>query len=631
MPFDVQQITGTAQPLVQLLSNVRYGLEFYQREYSWEDAQVTELIDDLTSRFLHQYDSAHERRQVASYRPYFLGPIVTTPRDGVRYLVDGQQRITTLSLLLIYLRRCLSENYANDAGALESLIFSSSYGEKTFNLDVDERNDCLKAILDDQQFDPQTTTSQSVRNMWNRYEKIAECFPEDLQDEKLPYFVDWIQNRVILVDIGTPDHDMALEIFETMNDRGLRLNSIDMLKSYLLARVDENQIADLNDRWRHRVTELSDTEKNADAEFVKAWLRGKYAQTQRERKANSSPGDFDIIGTAFHKWVRDNACNIGLQREADYQQFVERGFLHLSSRYLLLLRACQTTFEARLATVYYVAQTGFTLLLPVILAAITPDDDDTAFFGKAKMVAGALDIYLVRRMVNNRNIGYSTVVYTMFTLIKEIRDRPIDELRTVLASWLEREHERLDGIRSGSDGPFRLTQRNRKYIRYILARITSWLDGELGTRTTLTEYFDRTRRHPYEVEHVLPDHYDRHSTEFQNEPEFQEHRNRLGALLLLPKDFNASYGDMPYLEKVNHYYSQNPLARSLHPLSYENNPSFRRLMGKYDVQFEAESQFSKSTIDRRQKLYQRLAEVVWDPARFGLTLNTSFEGQERQP
>ena len=616
MPFDVQQITGTAQSLVRLLSNVRYGLGFYQREYSWEDAQVTELIDDLTSRFLDQYDPAHERRQVASYRPYFLGPIVTTPRDDVRFLVDGQQRITTLSLLLIYLRSCLSKNYADDAGALESLIFSSSYGEKTFNLNVDERNDCLKAILDGRQFDPQTTTSQSVRNMWNRYEKIAECFPEDLQDEKLPYFVDWLKNRVIMVDIGTPDQDMALEIFESMNDRGLRLNSIDMLKSYLLAGVDESRIKELNSRWRHRVTELSDTEKNADTEFVKAWLRGKYARTQRERKANSSPGDFDIIGTAFHKWVRDKASNIGLQREADYQQFVERGFLHLSSQYLRLLRACQT-FEAPLATVYYVAQTGFTLLLPVILATITPDDDDTAFFRKAKMVAGALDIYLVRRMVNYRNIGYSTVVYTMFTLIKEIRDRSIDELRTALASWLKREQERLNGINSGSYGLV-LTQRNRKYIRYILARITSWLDDELG-RTTPTAYFDRSRRHPYEVEHVLADHFDQHRTEFQTEPEFQEHRNRLGALLLLPKDFNASYGDMPYPDKVKHYHGQNPLARSLHPRAYENNPSFRRLIKKHDLQFEAEPTFSKSTIDKRQKLYQRLAEVVWAPARFDLT------------
>ena len=120
---------------------------------------------------------------------------------------------------------------------------------------------------------------------------------------------------------------MALEIFETMNDRGLRLSNTDMLKSYLLARVGEEDLIDtLNDRWRRRITELTDAEKNADAEFVKAWLRGNYATTQRERKANASPGDFDIIGTAFHKWVRDNATGIGLDSVADYRAFVEREF-----------------------------------------------------------------------------------------------------------------------------------------------------------------------------------------------------------------------------------------------------------------------------------------------------------------
>ena len=139
---------------------------------------------------------------------------------------------------------------------------------------------------------------------------------------------------MILVDIGAPDQDMALEIFETMNDRGLRLSSTDMLKSFLLARVgDENVIRDLNNRWRQRVTELVDSEKNADAEFVKAWLRGKHAKTQRERKANAAPRDFDIIGTAFHKWVRDSQTAIGLDRTGDYREFVEREFLGLSSRY----------------------------------------------------------------------------------------------------------------------------------------------------------------------------------------------------------------------------------------------------------------------------------------------------------
>ncbi len=620
MAVDVAQITGTARSVSQLLSNNRYGLDYYQREYSWEETQAAELIDDLTTRFLDEFEEAHERRHVASYRPYFLGPIVTAQRDGVRYLVDGQQRITTLTLLLVYLRRALNAVSADDAEALNSLIFSSSFGKKSFNLDVDEREKCLSAILEEEDYDV-TDAPESVRNLWQRYHDIVDRFPSDLLGAALPYFVDWVQHRVILVDIAAPDQDMALEIFETMNDRGLRLSNTDMLKSFLLARAgDDTMIRELNDRWRRRVTELTDVEKNADAEFIKAWLRGDYANTQRERKRNAAPGDFDIIGTAFHKWVRDNADRLGLKREDEFRTFVEHDFMRLSARYLELLHASQA-LEAGLEAVFYNAHTGFTLQLPVILASITPDDDDGIFRQKASLVAGALDIFVARRMVNFRNFGYSTVVYTMFNLMKEVRNRPVDELRGVLGKWLASEPERFDGIKT-----FRLNQRNGSHIHYLLARMTAWLDERLGTGVRFSDYVDRARKHPFEVEHIWANHFERHTDEFPSQYEFEEHRNKFGDLLMLPKDFNASFGDMPYAQKVEHYNAQNPLVRSLHPLTYENNPTFLRIRSEHELAFVAyPTQFKKADVDARQALYRQLAEVIWDPSRLGLVEATGDE------
>lgn len=612
---DVQQITGTARSVSQLLSNSRYGLDFYQREYSWKETQVSELIDDLAGRFLDEFDSEHERGQVASYRPYFLGPIMTTQRDGIRYLVDGQQRITTLSLLLIYLHRSLTESFPEDANSLNMLIFSTSFGRRTFNLEVDERRECLDAILNGRDYSVQQEP-ESVRNLWTQFETITENFSSDLQGDVLPYFTDWLLHRVILIDVVAPDQDMALEIFETMNDRGLRLDNIDMLKSYLLARAgEESVIQNLNSRWRHRVTELADIEKNADAEFVKVLLRGNYAQSQRQRKARSSPGDFDIIGTAFHKWARDNAEIIGLKSSCDYRNFVEREFFGLSERYLDLLRASRS-FTPGLESVYYNACTGFTLQLLAILAAITPDDDHDTFIDKAALVSGSLDIYVVRRMVNYRNFGYSTVVYNIFNLTKSLRNKPLVELKSVLARWLASEDEQLDGICSNS---YALTQRNRSHIRYILARITAWLDSKLGEQETFVKYLDRSLKYPFEIEHILPDHFDQYTNEFEDENQFNEYRNRIGALLLLPKDFNASYGDMAYQEKVAHYNGQNPLARSFSPMAYENNPTFSRICKTHALEFQPYSYvFSREQIIQRQRLYQALAEILWSPDRLGI-------------
>ncbi len=613
--MDIQQIVGAARSVSQLLSNTRYGLDFYQREYKWAEAQVADLLDDLTDRFLDEYESSHERKDVASYRPYFLGPIVTAQRDGVRYLVDGQQRITTLTLLLICLRRWLNDTHPEDAHALNLLIYSYSMGRKTFNLDVRERVDCLQAILDDLDFDP-SNQRESVRNLWDRYRTILERFSDDLRGDDaqvLPYFTDWLQHRVTLVEITVPDQDMALEIFETMNDRGLRLTNIDMLKSYLVSRVgDESAIHALNDDWRTRITALTDVEDNADAEFVKAWLRGNYADTIRPRKAKALPGDFDIIGTAFHKWVRDKSEDLGLRSDADFRRLVVDEFFPLSERYIELIDASSNLREG-LQTVRYNAWTGLTLQLAVILAAITPNDDDETFAQKAALVAGALDIYVVRRMVNYRNFGYSTIVYTMFNLMKKLRNQSTEVVRSVLSEWLEEEDARLDGM-------LWLGLHGRKYshIRYLLARITSWLDTELVTGAPFDQYLSWKRNPPFEVEHIWANHFERYAHEFEFEHEFAEHRNKIGGLLLLPKDFNASYRDMPYEAKLRHYFSQNPLAQSLHPKMYEHNPAFRRLRDEHDLAFKPYESFTRAAIDERQELFRDLAKIIWNPARFGL-------------
>lgn len=610
---DVQQITGTARSVKDLLLN-HYGLDFYQREYSWEDTQVSELIHDLARRFQSEFQHDHERSKVASYRPYFLGPIMTTQRESIRFLVDGQQRITTLSLLLIYLHRSLKESFAEEANELTQLIFSSSFGRKTFNLDVDERKECLDAILSKGNYFSTEDDPESVRNLSRQYDKITECFPSDLQGKVLPYYSDWLLHRVILVDIVAPNQDMALEIFETVNDRGLRLNNIDLLKSYLLAKAGENGekhvIKDLDIEWRKRVTELADIEKNSDAEFFKAWLRGHYAKTQRDRKPRSLPQDFDIIGTAFHQWIRDNAKTIGLETPSNYQKFVKKDFLGLSKRYLDLLKA-SNEFRPRLESIYYNAQNGFKLQLLVILAALAPDDNDDVFIEKAALVSGTLDIFIVRRMVNSHNFGYSTVVYNIFNLAKSVRNQQPEELKSTLASWLSNQGEDLSGICS-----WYLHKRNRSHIRYFLARITAWLDNELGDSQTFVKYLDKSLKHPFEVEHILADNFEQHNEDYESEEQFQEHRNRVGGLLLLPKDFNASYGAMPYQDKVEHYNVQNSLARSLNPMAYKNNPTFIRCYKNHELAFKPyESAFSKSEISERQSLYQALAEIVWDPER----------------
>jgi len=84
-------------------------------------------------------------------------------------------------------------------------------------------------------------------------------------------------------------------------------------------------------------------------------------------------------------------------------------------------------------------------------------------------------------------------------------------------------------------------------------------------------------------------------------------------LLLLPKSFNGSYGDKPYVEKREHYYGQNLLAQSLHEKAYDHNPGFRKFRDESGLAFRPHAKFKKADLDARQELYRQIAEQIWNP------------------
>ena len=191
----------------------------------------------------------------------------------------------------------------------------------------------------------------------------------------------------------------------------------------------------------------------------------------------------------------------------------------------------------------------------------------------------------------------------MFLLSKEIRNKSFDELKSILQEKLSEQSESLDSLNN-----IRLTKTNKPDVYYFLARFTSWLEGEESSK-----YFVRRAQDPFEVEHIWANKYERHTTEFQNEYEFDEHRNKLGDLLLLPKSFNASYGALPFDDKVDLYFGQNLLAQTLSSKAYANNPNFLTKMKSHALPFRAydSGEFNKQAIVDRQALYLALAKCIW--------------------
>jgi Protein of unknown function DUF262/Protein of unknown function (DUF1524) len=598
----LREIHGEAKTIRQLLQGSRYAIDYYQREYRWEPKQVEELLTDLTEKFLDDHEAGHERTAVEGYGHYFLGSIILSDRDGRSYIIDGQQRLTTLTLLLIYLHR-------QEGGAdVDDLIFSTRYGRKSFNIDEPERAVAMEALYNGNDFDP-TDQSESVRNIVARYLDIERLFPNEIDEHALPYFADWLIENVHLVEITAYSDDDAYTIFETMNDRGLSLAPLDMLKGYVLANItDEGDRLRANDRWKSMVTSLNDFEKDEAADAVKAWLRSQYADSIRERRRHAQPRDFDRVGTEFHRWVKENDDRIALRTSADFVAFVDREMTFYSRQYLRL-RMASIQLTPGLETIYYNARLGFTLQYPLLLAPLSPDDSEEVVDRKLQVAASYVDILLARRIWNFRSIAYSTMQYAMFLATREVRRKNLPELVATLRSRLDDEQETF-----ASNPTFRLHQMNRYQIQQLLARMTDFVERESGLASHFADYVAEGSNR-FEVEHIWADHPERHEEEFAHPSEFSEYRNRIGGLLLLPKSFNASYGDLPYEEKLPHYFGQNLLAKSLHPDCYQHNPGFLRFIEANGLPFRPHEHFKKADLDARQVLYTTLAEQLWDPDR----------------
>ena len=594
-----REISSDAKTISELLGR-KYTLDYYQREYRWQTNQVTDLIDDLTNKFYNNYQTGDQRNQVENYDHYFLGSIIVSRSSSKWFIVDGQQRLTTLTLLLIRLRHLLENE--NQRGELATLIFSEKFGQKSFNLDIEERRSIMEALYSEDPLEPFESSDEpeSIRNIAARYNDIENHF--DIQSEELPYFADWLLERVYLVQITAYNERDAYTIFETMNDRGLSLTPAEMLKGYLLSNItDTDQRNNASKVWSEHIKLLKDVDKDEDANAIKAWLRSQYAESIRERTRGAEPRDFELIGTEFHRWIRNHNERLGLHSSSDFVHIIENNFKFYARYYQKLIEAASTITEG-LECVYYNAQNGFALQYPVLLAPLGIEDTEEENLQKIQVVSRYLDILIHRRIWNFRAITHLTMFYGMFLVIREIRSKNIDDLVDILHRRLTEDDETFL-----NDNWFRLHGTNRKKVHRILARITDYVETESGNASRYLEYCKRGTS-AYEIEHIL-------ANSFSHKYNFQVYRNFIGGLLLLPKSVNASIGNHEYTYKRDVYAGQNLLAKSLHESAYEHNPGFRRFRERSELPFRNHQEFSESDLYERQKLYQLLAEQIWNPDR----------------
>ncbi len=255
----------SVRQLLETGKNKKFIIPEYQRPYAWSDEQIQVLFDDLVEYTINDSEST-----------YFLGTIVAYENDDQEQeIIDGQQRITTLFLLLRAVYSKLEHSLEKEAIYLRSQIEPAIWEQDDLtgevNLDKilitskvmgDDGNQEFAKILVSGKADPKSNSNYS-----KNYIQLQHLIDDYATNEPLSFyrFVSNILNRAILLPIMADSQDTALTIFSTLNDRGLALSDADIFKAKIYNRLDSQGKKDFIEKWQ----QLDEEAKNANESIQK--------------------------------------------------------------------------------------------------------------------------------------------------------------------------------------------------------------------------------------------------------------------------------------------------------------------------------------------------------------------------
>jgi hypothetical protein len=255
------------------------------------------------------------------------------------------------------------------------------------------------------------------------------------------------------------------------------------------------------------------------------------------------------------------------------------------------------------------------------MAPIVFDEDQEALRKKIYLVSSYLEMFTVFMAVNSKRYAQSLIKNTLYPLVVKIRNKSIEELKTILAEEYDNFDYFLEGINKqknpndyNPEGIFslELNGQNRKFIKFLLARLTTYIENRSAIETSFENYLNTNQKKPYQIEHLWCDNYDLFKDEFEQRDEWLEFRNSIGALVLLPEGTNQSHNKDPYTKKLPHYLKENLLAKSLHSQCYENNPNFTNFVKESKIPFKPHGQMKKEDIEERLNLYYEIGKKIWN-------------------
>lgn len=564
-----------------------YAVPDYQREYVWDTDQVEQLLKDVRE------EMGDGPAQDAP--EYFIGSIVVCPgRDGVLDLIDGQQRMTTLYITLCAIRDRLAELGAQSSSVLNSQIADAAVdvsGEerRRYRLDLqyEDSGDALTRLAEGKRIE--TPSTQSMRNMQNAHHVVTRFLESEFGQDPAAVrkLYGYLTNKVKLIRIQTEDVAKALKIFETINDRGVGLNSMDLLKNLLFMKTPKGQFDRLKDTWK----ELQDTifrmgEK--PLRFLRYFIFSRY--------------DVDLLREdEIYGWFTKNDALVGYGRDPigfakelvaaarAYERFRDgKNEKGERNRYLDNIRL----LGGQAARQHLILLLAGRHLGPALFDRLAAEVENLFF------------CYVITREPT-RDFERNFAKWAT-----ELRSIKCDEeLEAFILARFDK--AKADLANRFDDAMGRLALRSLQLYRfqYVLAKLTQQVDLLAYGETEGTRWLGNYVSGGYEVEHIFPQTPNAEAAaEFGpvSDPEVVQ---RLGNLVLVEKSINTSLGNRPYSEKRPVYQqSKLLLTRSL---SERPKVGANTRIDRAVALIEPYSLWSEGAVHQRQRSLVTLARAVW--------------------
>lgn len=622
----------------------KFSLPTYQRDYKWSYSQLQDLMSDVQNSFLEEWSVAHGRDNVLGYKPYFLGTIIVAPgENGELIIVDGQQRITTLFYILSYFHRYSVQNPTAEISPIDNCIRRRLAGKNTFNLKMDlQREQLFDIFLDgpaddidfNSKIDSINSKDQGTLRIWELYQKIEQLIvPEIFKNNLIAHLVDYLTERVYLYQIGVHNESDGHKVFVTMNDRGLKLSPIDLLKGFLLAGIlNSSKNVSAHHDWLDMTNRLNEIGSEEAVGFIRNWLRAKHAKTNRARKKTEEPKDFDIISSSYHRWVMDNKALLNLNNSDDYYKIISKELKFFADIYIKI-KTNENKFNHKYPFLYFNGNRDLTSQAMIILSAIDVNDTEDDIDLKVQLISYYLDMISIIRFLNGKSNTYDVLRDISFRLIMEIRNKKVDEVKLIIFSKVKKIETDLIKLK---EIKYEKGNRNQELLR-LLARIAFFLEENMHITNSVgyETYVNRQMDHKtFDIEHIFAENFTsmnnylniNKKVMFSNKDEFTKLRNNIGGLTLLPRGRNRSLQDALYSQKKVVYSNENILAQMMCESFYLNQPNYQRFLKSTNILGKHYDIIDKDTIKERADFYYNIASKIWSYS----TLTNMF-GSIQQP